>query len=87
MKKFILLFGKDVEVNVNCNFFMEFNLGGVVAHFLDGVFVEDDVLAVHFDASGFLDGVSRKSYPWQQPWRGFAASGLPKPWLSRWLRP
>ena len=38
MKKFILLFGKDVEVNVNCNFFMEFNLGGVVAHFLDGVF-------------------------------------------------
>ena len=57
MKKFILLFSENVEIDVDSHFFVKFDFGGVFAHFLDGVFIEDDVLAVHFDASGFLDSV------------------------------
>ena len=57
MKKFILLFGEDVEVDVDGHFFVKSQFGGVVADFLDGILIEDDVLAVHFDTGGFLDGV------------------------------
>ena len=51
------LFGDHFEFHFGLNVLVEFDLGFVVAEFLDSLFVHHDLLAIDFDVAGLLDGV------------------------------